>query len=158
LLNLLIFSFNDILIDLIEWFFEALIVLKSIISRCYTCQLNSSSLKQFLEHQAVIVSFFELFLQLFVLLLLLFFDISVLVIPSFDFFFHALLPLSCKYLLLIYLLLYHFLVICDDLVNLNHHDFEKIVCDQSRSEVLLVPALDSHLFLSKLEDTVEKGS
>ena len=77
------------------------------------------------------MSFFELFLKLLVLPLLFLFDISVLVIPSFDFFFHAFLPLPSKYLLFINLLLDHLLIVCNDLINLNHHDFEKIVSYQS---------------------------
>jgi hypothetical protein len=73
-------------------------------------------------------------------------------VPSLDLLFHALFPLLDKESLLIDLFLYLLLAVDENLVNLDHHDFEHVIDNERGDNIALVATLDSHELLDELKD------
>jgi len=69
---------------------------------------------------------------------------------------HTPLPLLGKKLLLFNLLLHLLLAVCNDLIDLDHHDLEQVVDDQGLHDVALVTALNPHELLDHLKDLEEE--
>lgn len=101
-----------------------------------THELLPRLLEELLEHQAIILGLFILLLQILVSLVEIFLNACDLIISFLQLLLHLLLHLLHNEFLIFYCLSNDPIVILEYLVDLDHHDLEELVHNETRGDVV----------------------